>query len=665
MNSIEVPTKIIWNNVREVVIEKTLIHRILTVVYFFVAFAFPMIGLCESVSIRLYDELQGHDDVILSMAFNSEGKLLGSGDASGGIIIWKIEDNEFIKYRQYKIEHERIDSLLFSADGRFLFSVSNIRKPFSWGNKKRVRKWEINGKKSKALQIYNFDEPVKSISLSLDGRTLLVGGEKGKIGAIDINTGRLIKTLKNAHRKEVLYLVWTGEHTFQSIGADRKMKYWDTSSSAPVLTCVDEQEYEINTTVCNSSMDICAIGGFALRFKKNMREKYIFHNIYLKDGISWSRIGNLKGHDLEINALAFSPQGDFLASGGKGKMIYLWDIEKGRIEADVQYGSEITALSFSPNGQWVAAAGEDKLLSLYKMEGFSKTKTIPENIITADADQTPGEKYAVIIALSKFKDPNISPLQYTVKDAEAFYQFLISEKGGRFSKNKIRLLLDHEATKVNIEDVLENFLPRKAGKDDTVIIFFAGHGTPDIDLTDRSDDGVEKYLVPYDADLEKISATCIPMSEFDLIFSSIRSRRVIFFLDSCFSGGGAGKTEVPDVLRRTFISRPKRLRGFTITPKFLTQLTEGSKGYGKVLITASQANEQALELDAFGHGLFTYYLLEALNGKADDGDGFITLKEAYDYLEERVAMQSRKVGGKQTPMMVGSITGKIVLSTVK
>jgi len=218
---------------------------------------------------------------------------------------------------------------------------------------------------------------------------------------------------------------------------------------------------------------------------------------------------------------------------------------------------------------------------------------------------------------------------------------------------------------VNIEDALKNFLPKNTGKDDTVVMFFAGHGTPDTDLTGNSDDGVEKYIVPYDADLTKIAASCIPMSQFSDIFSSIRSKRVVVFLDTCFSGGSAGKSDTPDVLKRTFSSSERSSRGLTITSKFINKLTEGPSGYGKVLLTASQANEQALELPELKHGLFTYYLLDGLSGKADkDGDGYITLNEVYDFLEERVAMESRKAGGKQTPMMVGSITGKIVLSRI-
>ena len=62
-----------------------------------------------------------------------------------------------------------------------------------------------------------------------------------------------------------------------------------------------------------------------------------------------------------------------------------------------------------------------------------------------------------------------------------------------------------------------------------------------------------------------------------------------------------------------------------------------SKGKGRVVLTASKAREMSEEREALGHGVFSYYLLEALQGKADlDGDGIITVDEAYTYVSKKV-----------------------------
>jgi uncharacterized caspase-like protein len=86
-----------------------------------------------------------------------------------------------------------------------------------------------------------------------------------------------------------------------------------------------------------------------------------------------------------------------------------------------------------------------------------------------------------------------------------------------------------------------------------------------------------------------------------------------------------------------------------------------------VIITASGANEVALELpEPIGHGIFTYYLLEGMGGKADlNGDGVVTVSELYKYVEERVEKHAREVGGKQRPVYKGEVEGDMPLIEIR
>jgi uncharacterized caspase-like protein len=98
----------------------------------------------------------------------------------------------------------------------------------------------------------------------------------------------------------------------------------------------------------------------------------------------------------------------------------------------------------------------------------------------------------------------------------------------------------------------------------------------------------------------------------------------------------------------------------TITDGFLERL---SGGRGKVILTASAANEVSVEKDDLQHGVFTYYLLEGLRGAADmDRDGTITVDEAYRYVSERVP---RATGQEQHPVKKGSVEGNLVLGIVR
>jgi|KBSSwiStaDraftv2_1062776.scaffolds.fasta_scaffold49711_2 hypothetical protein len=265
---------------------------------------------------------------------------------------------------------------------------------------------------------------------------------------------------------------------------------------------------------------------------------------------------------------------------------------------------------------------------------------------------TSRDRWAVVIGVGRYASPDIPSLRYSVADAEAFAQLLI-ERGG-FKKENVLLLTEKSERKPTLRDMkwaLGTFLARSAKKEDLVVIFYAGHGAPEIDPRGSEPDGLAKYLVPSDADPNDLYATALPMDELQIIFDRIEAERVVVFLDACYSGAAGG---------RTFAS--KRTRALRVDDVFLDRL---ARSRGRAIITASRASEVSLELPELGHGLFTHYLLQGLRGTADlDRDGVVTLQELYTYLEQQVTQKSRGVGGNQHPVMKGEMEGQLPLVKV-
>ena len=85
----------------------------------------------------------------------------------------------------------------------------------------------------------------------------------------------------------------------------------------------------------------------------------------------------------------------------------------------------------------------------------------------------------------------------------------------------------------------------------------------------------------------------------------------------------------------------------------MVQLARSS---GVVMIASSGTKQLATEFEALKHGVFTYALLEALDGKADNGDRKITVNELKLYMEERVPELTKQYGG-QAQYPTGYITG--------
>ena len=266
-----------------------------------------------------------------------------------------------------------------------------------------------------------------------------------------------------------------------------------------------------------------------------------------------------------------------------------------------------------------------------------------------------GKRFAVIIGVGAYEHAAIPKLRYAARDAEAMQHVLIERAG--FKKEHVLLLTDHTSTKPtlrNIKSALGTFLARSAAKGDTVLVFFAGHGAPEVDPRGVERDGLAKYLIPSDADPEDLYATALSMDEIQTIFSRIEADLIVVFVDACYSGAAGG---------RTFASRRMQTRTLAVDERFLERLTGGK---GRAIITASRPSEVSIELNDLQHGLFTYYVVEGLKGAGDlDRDGIVTLQELYTYVEREVSRKSRAVGGNQHPVLKGELEGPFPLVSVK
>jgi hypothetical protein len=263
------------------------------------------------------------------------------------------------------------------------------------------------------------------------------------------------------------------------------------------------------------------------------------------------------------------------------------------------------------------------------------------------------DAWAVVIGVGRYESSGIPYLKYSVADADAMYDVLTTTGG--FRKENVILLTDRTERKPtlrNIKYALGTFLARSARKDDTVVVFFAGHGAPEVDPRGIERDGLAKYLIPSDADPDDLFSTALPMDDLQTIFGRIEAERVVMFLDACYSGAAGG---------RTFAS--KKTRAGTVDDLFLERLTRSK---GRAIVTAARPAEVSIELPELGHGIFTYFLTEGLKGAADlNRDGIVSLQELYEYVEQQVSRKSRAVGGNQHPLMKGELEGVLPLTKVR
>ncbi len=246
------------------------------------------------------------------------------------------------------------------------------------------------------------------------------------------------------------------------------------------------------------------------------------------------------------------------------------------------------------------------------------------------------ERWAVIVGISDYRSEDIPDLQYAGSDAEAVFRFLTSSPAGPFQDDHVLFLQDQEATGAAMREALFVFL-QKADWNDLVVIYYAGHGAPDPARPDNL------YLLPYDADLHSLASTGFPMWDVKTALRrQIDAERVIVIADACHAAG-----------TQEGLSEENPIAGG------FSQLFTPSR---RLIMTAADANEFSFEDARWGgHGVFTHFLLEGLDGAGDgNGNGIVTFTEAFDYVSRKVREATE---GRQNPQRSGF--GDIPLAVVE
>ncbi len=267
------------------------------------------------------------------------------------------------------------------------------------------------------------------------------------------------------------------------------------------------------------------------------------------------------------------------------------------------------------------------------------------------------EKWALVIGISdfQFKSNKLKNLSYPAKDANDFATLLKTPTYGRFKNTNVRVLTNESATTKEIKAGI-NWLARSAQKDDLVVIFLSSHGSPrEADTT-----GKVSYVITYDTDVssaDSLYGSALPMQEIvEAMSFRIAAQRGVMFLDTCFSGEAASGLQAVRNYSSVTSGATSDLSNSKGSKSLQAQYAEGAKtlinqlnyGIGRVVITASQPDEQSWESDKIKNGYFTFYLIKALM----QNNGTLSLEQLYNYLKVEVSNAVMNDQGKsQVPMM--------------
>lgn len=251
-------------------------------------------------------------------------------------------------------------------------------------------------------------------------------------------------------------------------------------------------------------------------------------------------------------------------------------------------------------------------------------------------------KWAVLIGIDNYDDATIRTLDYCVSDIKLFCSVLINEERGKFNPDKVKLLIQDDADRSinpirsNILSAL-NHLSRVATKNDSILIYFSGHGF---------EDKGKSYLLPSDASVDVLSETAISIEWINNIIEESEARVKVIIFDACHSGARLDKANIGP------------MKG-----EFYNAIFKEAEG--KAVLSSSKINEVSYEWSEKKQSVFTHFLVEGMRGKADyDRDGIISITDINKYVTGNVKAWSFKEGVQQTPTLQYWVSGDIILSYV-
>jgi len=291
----------------------------------------------------------------------------------------------------------------------------------------------------------------------------------------------------------------------------------------------------------------------------------------------------------------------------------------------------------------VARVGEQNTYTITARDVFGNTDSATVTVARQVADSRPAiprlnpanvkvqqsrDAVAIIIGIENYR--RVAKADFANADAKEFYTYASRALG--IKPENIKLLVDDGADLSDVLDAFQNWLPLKVNKGKTdVYVFYSGHGYP-------SQDGKGLYFLPFNVDSKILDRTSVKQIEVVAALQRAQAKSVTMFIDACYSGQTRNGDVLVAGIKPVFIKADDK----AYPPEF-------------TVITASAADQFSSASPDLKHGIFSFYLMKALEGDADENnDGRLTSGELQRYLSEMVGRQAMGLNRSQNTQLFGN-----------
>lgn len=301
---------------------------------------------------KLNGTLAGNENPIYTVAISPDGEILASGSKQE-IKLWNLRTGAGL--RTLSGHTGNVLSVVFSPDGQTLLSGSGDGTAILW---------DVNS--GQIRRILPHSGWVSVVGFSSDGKTAISCSHNQGIKLWEVQTGSLLYSLDGFNPMAIASF----GRTFASSGGPSAIKLWDTI-----------------TGKLSNTLSVPEVPGGGIRAIALSRDGWTL--AHAMSGNSRLTVWDLRkrevlytldGHSDVINAIAFSPDGQILASSSQDRTLKLWNLRTGKLLHSLEGQG---AIAFSRDGKTLVSVGKDNSIQIWGILGLTKTSS------TTSQERTP------------------------------------------------------------------------------------------------------------------------------------------------------------------------------------------------------------------------------------------------------------------------------------
>jgi WD40 repeat protein len=311
---------------------------------------------------RLETVIPAHNSEIFTVKFSPDGNLLASGSVDSTVKIWNRENGTLVS--TFK-QPSGIPYLTYSPDGSLIATGAYDGKLRLWNSAEGILAKTLMGNNG----------TLWTVDFSADGKIVAGAGEEKDIKLWDIESGQIIRTL-TGHKLNIWDIKFSPDGSKIASGSfDQTVKIWDVATGKLLHNITDHSQAVVSLAFSPDG--------------KLLASTSDDKTIKLWNTADWHLIRSLSVPE-HVQASEFSPDSKLLLTGGrdkpmvgellqnffgdskynKGVSMRLWDVASGTLlQTFAEHANDVNDVAWSKDGKYIASGSSDKTVELWVFRG--------------------------------------------------------------------------------------------------------------------------------------------------------------------------------------------------------------------------------------------------------------------------------------------------------